>query len=111
MFVEREHSSDISIKALRRTPAQADTTTMIIRDPEVNFEELWKTFYERYPFFEVRGVDWKKQHDTFRPKVTQDTTDDELFDIFCEMLEPLNDGHVKIRSKATEDRKKRYYTP
>ena len=84
---------------------------MIIRDPEVNFEELWKTFHERYPFFEVRGVDWKKQYEIFRPKVTKDTTDDNLFDILCEMLEPLNDGHVKLTSKATEDSKKRYFTP
>jgi len=84
---------------------------MINRDPEVNFEELWTTFYERYPFFEVRGVDWKKQYDEFRPKVTSETTDDELFDILCKMLEPLNDGHVKLTAKATEDRKKRYFTP
>ena len=84
---------------------------MIIRDPEVNFEELWKTFHERYPFFEVRGVDWKKQYKVFRPKVTKDTTDDDLFDILCGMLEPLNDGHVKLTSKATEDSKKRYFTP
>ena len=84
---------------------------MINRDPEVNFEELWTTFHERYPFFEARGVDWRKQYDEFRPKVTQETTDDELFDIICRMLEPLNDGHVKIKSKATENQNKRYYTP
>ena len=84
---------------------------MTIRDPEVNFEELWTTFHDRYPFFEVRGVDWQKQYDEFRPQVTQETTEDELFDIFCRMLEPLNDGHVKLKAKATEDRKKRYFTP
>jgi carboxyl-terminal processing protease len=84
---------------------------MIIRDPEVNFEELWKTFHERYPFFEVRGVDWKKQYEIFRPQVSQETTDDELFAVLCEMLRPLNDGHVKLKSKATEGQNKRYFTP
>jgi hypothetical protein len=84
---------------------------MINRDPEKNFEALWKTFHNRYPFFELRNVDWKKQHDTYRPKITKKTSDDELFDIFCKMLDPLDDGHVELRAKASEDRKKRYFTP
>jgi carboxyl-terminal processing protease len=84
---------------------------MINRDPEVNFEELWKTFHERYPFFEVRGVDWKTQYEIFRPRVSQETTDDELFDVLCEMLGPLNDGHVKLKSQATGDQNKRSFTP
>jgi C-terminal processing protease CtpA/Prc len=59
----------------------------------------------------VRGVDWKKQYDEFRPQVTSDTSPDELFDILCAMLEPLNDGHVKLKGKTTEDGKKRSFTP
>jgi carboxyl-terminal processing protease len=84
---------------------------MIIRDPEKNFEELWKTFHNRYPFFELRGVDWKKQYEIYRPKVTTKTGDDELFDIFCRMLEPLDDGHVSLVAKASGDRKERYFSP
>ena len=38
------------------------------RDPERNFEVLWKTFYKRYPFFDLRRVDWKKQYATFDQK-------------------------------------------
>ena len=80
------------------------------RDPEKNFEELWETFHNRYPFFKLRNVDWKKQYDTYRPKVTKDTSDDELFDIFCAMLDPLNDGHVELIAKARGHRKKRFFT-
>ena len=46
---------------------------MIIRDPEENFEELWETFHHRYPFFELRKVDWRKQYAIYRPKVTSKT--------------------------------------
>jgi len=84
---------------------------MIIHNPEKNFEELWKTFHNRYPFFELRNVNWKKQYDTYRPKVTRETSDDELFDIFCQMLAPLHDGHVELIAKASRDRKQRYFTP
>lgn len=84
---------------------------MMIRDPEKIFESLWKTFHNRYPFFEVRNVDWKKQYDTYRTRVTNKTSDDELFDIFCQMLGPLNDGHVELKARASGDRKTRYFNP
>ena len=42
----------------RRGLAKLRGTTMTIRDPETNFEELWKTFHHRYPFFALRNVDW-----------------------------------------------------
>jgi C-terminal processing protease CtpA/Prc len=84
---------------------------MMIRDPERNFEVLWKTFHDRYPFFDLRDVDWKKQYDTYRPNVTNKTSDDELFDIFCQMLAPLHDGHVELKARTGGARKTRYYCP
>jgi Peptidase family S41/Tricorn protease C1 domain len=101
------------ISELRRAlPSDAKIgTAMSDRDPENNFERLWKTFYKRYPFFELRKVDWKKQYATYRPRVTKDTTDDELFDILCRMIDPLDDGHVELIAGAGGDRKKRYFNP
>src|SRR5438552_2175399 len=82
---------------------------MINRDPEANFEEFWTTFHERYPFFEARNVEWKNQYDAFRPQVTGETTDEELFEILSRMIEPLNDGHVKLKAKELGDEKKRVF--
>ena len=42
---------------------------------------------------------------------TSKTSDDELFEIFCQMLDPLNDGHVELKVKASKNRKKRYFNP
>jgi len=84
---------------------------MIIRDPETNFEQLWNAFYRRYPFFALRKVDWITQYETYRPKVTRKTGDDELFNIFCQMLAPLNDGHVELIAKAGRIHGKRYFNP
>ena len=92
-----------------RSSAKVDTA-MINREPEKNFEKLWETFHNRYPFFELRNVDWRKQYDTFRSKVTRKTSDDGLFDILCQMLDPLDDGHVELKAKARGDRKKRFFT-
>lgn len=80
-------------------------------DAERVFEELWNTFFERYPFFSLRNVDWKNQYDIFRPRVTGITSEDQLFDIFCDMLSPLNDGHVELMAKTNVGEKKRYFNP
>lgn len=69
-------------------------------DPEVNFEDLWQTFNKRYAFFKLRGVDWQKQYKIFRPKVTRETSDKELFETFCTMLAPLKDGHINLKAKG-----------
>jgi peptidase S41-like protein/tricorn protease-like protein len=84
---------------------------MLVHDPEKNFEALWRTLHNRYPFFALRGVDWNKQYRTFRPNVTKETTDDELFQIFSQMLAPLNDGHVQLTIPAAGKRKRRFFCP
>ncbi len=83
---------------------------MTVRDPEKNFEALWRTFRNRYPFFELRKVDWSKQYEIYRPRISHATTDDALFDIFCEMLDPLDDGHVELRARTGPVRKMRFFT-
>ena len=72
---------------------------------------MWETFHNRYPFFELRHVDWKKQYETYRPKVTNKTSERELFDIFCRMLRPLNDGHVELKARLGGEHKARYFRP
>ncbi len=71
-------------------------------DPEANFEVFWATFNEQYAFFDLYGVDWQAQYDTYRPQVTADTTSDELFAILCEMIKPLDDGHISLSSDSDE---------
>ncbi|MFY0611523.1 MAG: S41 family peptidase [Hyphomicrobiaceae bacterium] len=83
---------------------------MSSRSPVRNFEEFWVTFNNRYPFFSLRGVDWKAQYDTFRPSVSANTTDDELFDILCAMVDPLDDGHVEIYARIGRSKRKREFT-
>lgn len=68
---------------------------------ELNFEVFWQTFEDNYAFFELKGVDWKETYKTFRPHVTTETSDDELFKILSDMARPFKDGHIHI--EANED--------
>lgn len=66
------------------------------KDPEKNFEFLWKTFDRNYALFGAKGVDWNALYNIYRPQVTAGTTDEELFTIMSNMLGHLNDNHVRL---------------
>jgi len=68
--------------------------------PERNFEELWKTFDANYSHFGVKNIDWNALYRIYRPRVTAQTTDEELFDILSALLGHLNDNHVGLRSPS-----------
>ena len=68
----------------------------LLNDPVKNFEVFWHTFAENYVFFELRKVDWKQVYTAFRPRVTSETSQAELFQIFVEILNQLGDMHVSL---------------
>lgn len=64
--------------------------------PVQNFEFFWQTLDAKYGLFEVKKIDWKVIHDTYRPQVSDATTDAELYEIFKQMINVLNDNHVNL---------------
>lgn len=70
-------------------------------NPENNFEIFWKDFDEHYALFNVRGFDWGSIYNTYRPQINSQTTDDELWQIFKEMIAYLDDGHTFIYDPNT----------
>lgn len=77
----------------------------LIHDPEVNFQDLWDMFNEHYAFFKLWNVDWKKQYEIYRPMVNKDTSDDGLFEIMCNMIRPLKDGHINLEISGKSKKK------
>ncbi len=67
-------------------------------DPTLVFELAWSTYDTEYPSFSIRGVDWDASRETYRPRVTPQSTDQELFEVLSEMLLELRDGHVAVDS-------------
>jgi len=64
--------------------------------PEENFETFWNFFENNYAFFTEKGVDWNETYKMYRDKVDSNVTEKELIDIFIQMVQPLNDGHIYI---------------
>lgn len=63
---------------------------------EVNFEILWREFNARYSFFDVKGVNWDSLYTVYRPQVTAQTADFQLFPILSSLLDHLKDPHVNL---------------
>ncbi len=71
-----------------------------LSQPEMIFETVWETFDQRYALFEVKSVDWQDLHDLYRPRVTRETSDEELFTVLTEMMSHLNDNHVMLTAES-----------
>lgn len=65
-------------------------------DPENMFEMLWTNFDEDYALFKARNFNWDSIYTVYRPQVTPQTTEAELWTIFTEMLDYLDDSHTLI---------------
>jgi hypothetical protein len=64
--------------------------------PLDTFDIFWVTFDEHYPFFALHGINWRDVRDKYRPQITNETTEEELFNIFKAMIEPLHDAHTYV---------------
>jgi carboxyl-terminal processing protease len=75
---------------LLETEVSSDNT------PQANFNLLWQDFDKHYGLFTVREHNWDSIYNAYQPKITSETTDDELWDYFEEMLAYLDDSHTFI---------------
>ncbi|GHE08213.1 S41 family peptidase [Streptomyces alanosinicus] len=99
---DRDHAllaidSSVGHRMLHRMSAlPADCGRPAAKDPRTSFDVFWQTFEENYPFFAQKHIDWQAVRDRYRPLVHKDTTKDELFDIFSQMVRPLYDAHATV---------------
>ncbi|MCD8309901.1 MAG: S41 family peptidase [Prevotellaceae bacterium] len=66
--------------------------------PRGNFEALWKLIDEHYCFLDYKQIDWDAIYREYSPRITDDMSDDGLFEVLGEMLNELKDGHVNLVS-------------
>ncbi|GAB5535932.1 MAG: hypothetical protein Rubg2KO_21810 [Rubricoccaceae bacterium] len=63
-------------------------------DPVATFDVFWTAIDEHFSFFGLHpDIDWQAVYDQARPLVTDQTSDEDLFELLAQMLAPLADGH------------------
>lgn len=65
-------------------------------NPKSNFEILWNTLDKNYALFPVKNVNWDSLRIAYGSKISDGTTDEELWNIMILLLSNLNDGHTKL---------------
>ena len=71
---------------------------LIKNDPLSNFDALWNTFNENYSSFDLRNIDWDKMKERYRPMLTSQSSDYELYSVLNQMISELRDGHVFLEA-------------
>lgn len=68
--------------------------------PTGNFEALWQILDEHYCFFDYKqheyGLDWNDVYHKYKVRVDDKMNEDQLFEVLCNMLSELRDGHVNL---------------
>lgn len=77
--------------------------------PKEIFEQTWRFADEEYSFFDFKDVNWDDVYTDFEPRITNDMTDEELFDELSDMLYLLRDGHVNLRTPFNRSRNWTWY--
>lgn len=72
--------------------------------PEGNFEALWQIIDHHYCYLDYKaetiGLDWALIHKEYAAKLNPDMSRMQLFQVLCEMLSELQDGHVNLYGSA-----------
>ena len=70
--------------------------------PTGNFEALWHIIDEHYCFFDykqhVYGLNWQEVYNKYKVRVNDNMSSTQLFEVLCDMLSELRDGHVNLIS-------------
>ena len=77
--------------------------------PTSIFDQAWNFADQEYTFFEYKGINWDSVYQEFRPRVIDNMTEEELFEVLADMLFLLRDGHVNLRSKFDRSRNWSWY--
>ncbi len=72
--------------------------------PSDNFRSLWKAIDEHYCFLGYKqqelGVDWNEVYTRYSRQIHDEMGNSQLFEVLCNMLAELQDGHVNLYSSA-----------
>lgn len=78
-------------------------------NPQENFDILWNTINEKYSFLGLKNINWDSIRNHYEPLVTDDISNNDLFNIMDSMLYDLEDGHVNLISPFNVSRNWNWY--
>lgn len=72
--------------------------------PQEVFDHLWTDLHHRYSYFELKNIDWEAVKAQYTPRIREDMSELELFEVLADLLFELRDGHVNLTSSFNRSR-------
>lgn len=77
--------------------------------PTSIFEQVWTFTDQNYSFFDYKGINWDSVKTVYQNKISDDMSEEALFDTLANMLFLLRDGHVNLQSDFNRSRNWHWY--
>ena len=72
-------------------------------DPQTIFDAVWTDMDEHYSGFTDSPLQWEDLGNMYSPLITSHTSNQDLWNVLTEMLDKLNDEHVKLYDDASKE--------
>lgn len=66
--------------------------------PQKNFDYLWTECNEKYAYFNLKNINWDLIKERYQSKLSEEMSEDSLFNVLGAMLSELKDDHVNLLS-------------
>ncbi|ADV47487.1 peptidase S41 [Cellulophaga algicola DSM 14237] len=60
------------------------------------FELFWKDFDLHYSLFDVRNIDWDALYSSYQPRVNEELSETEFWNLLASLIENLDDSHTVL---------------
>lgn len=67
-------------------------------NPFDNFDYLWNEVDKKYSYFELKNINWDEIRTTYRARISNDMSEEALFQVLADMLNELRDDHTNLGS-------------
>lgn len=68
----------------------------LTESPSQVFNQVWHDIKDNYVFFAYNNVNWDSIKQAYEPHIDENMSDQALYDVICEMMLGLKDGHTSL---------------
>lgn len=80
---------------------------LVEKDPAITslgqFDLVWDDFDKTYSFFELKKLNWDSVRTVYRPMLSDQSSDNQLFQVLSGMLAVLKDGHATLATNKGQE--------
>lgn len=95
-----------NFKRIHTLPAICHTAPVKDTSFEKNFKIFWLTFNDNYAFFKERNIKWQQIYKDYLPRVRKLKTENEFAALLREIVQKIDDGHIRLEIPADLNPKK-----